>query len=287
MKKLVPMVVVAALLFSSAAFAEKVDPVGGWDQVWSFDTDATLVPGVPATLAGGASVSLNKAGASVAEISGGTYKFYDSDTTGVMSTFNWAGSNFDEDAAWTFDIKFRIPAGNTALRYNFFGYIRMPGAGKDMTWNFDHGSTGDGLYYRQHDTTWSTKISNETSGWHVLRVAHDVSAAFVRLWLDDVDAAFRNNAYTVMVDYGYDGFAIGAQSSGIKKNFEIDFIRFADEYVPGAPTGVKPADCAELRTQGYGIAADLNEDCYVNLEDLGVFVNNWLLCNDPTDQDCQ
>ena len=231
MKVLVSMVLVVGVLAISAAYGAQVNPAGGWDNAWEFDTASSL----PTTLADGASVSLNKAGASVAEISGDTYKFYDSSTTGVMSTFNWVGSNFDEGAAWTFDIKFRIPAGNTALRYNFYGSVRMPSKNKDMVWNFDHGSTGDGLYYRQHDTSWSSKISDEPSGWHVLRVTHDVGAGYVRLWLDDVDAAFRNNAYSSMVNYGYDGFTIGAQTSGIKKNFEIDYIRFADEYVAGAP----------------------------------------------------
>ena len=37
-----------------------------------------------------------------------------------------------------------------------------------------------------------------------------------------------------------------------------------------------PANCAEAISQGYGIAADLSGDCYVNWTDFGIFAGHWL-----------
>ncbi|MBN1392701.1 MAG: glycoside hydrolase family 88 protein [Sedimentisphaerales bacterium] len=41
--------------------------------------------------------------------------------------------------------------------------------------------------------------------------------------------------------------------------------------------------CAELQAGGYGLASDLNGDCYVNYEDLEVIANYWLsTCTEPS-----
>jgi lysophospholipase L1-like esterase len=73
-------------------------------------------------------------------------------------------------------------------------------------------------------------------------------------------------------------FNIGDGSSSFGGKVEIDYIAFT----PGAyaPVGVIPCDTF--------LAGDLNEDCYVNLLDLILLVNNWLECTDPADPvNCQ
>ena len=231
MKCAMMVILVLGMLLTSVAYAIQVDPTGGWDQYWDFSTDASL----PASLAAGATVSLTGS-PGLAEISGGMYQFGENSVS-ANSSFAWAGTQFNANANWTFDIKFRLTGPNRD-RYNFYGYVRIPTAGRDMAWNFDVGSSyysPSGLYFRQHDASWSTKINDDYSGWHVIRVTHDANAGYVRLWLDDVDDAFRNNAYGAMVNYGYDGFGMGGGTGAGPKNWEIDYIRFADEYVAGAP----------------------------------------------------
>jgi hypothetical protein len=44
--------------------------------------------------------------------------------------------------------------------------------------------------------------------------------------------------------------------------------------------------CAELITDGYGLAADFNGDCKVGLADFALLGLHWLQCNDPTNADC-
>jgi len=44
--------------------------------------------------------------------------------------------------------------------------------------------------------------------------------------------------------------------------------------------------CSDVIAYGYGLAGDINEDCYVNFEDLKLFLEDWLNCNNPEDPNC-
>lgn len=48
-----------------------------------------------------------------------------------------------------------------------------------------------------------------------------------------------------------------------------------------------PADCSQAADAGLTIAADINKDCRVDLADLSVIIQNWMMCMAPYDQDCQ
>jgi hypothetical protein len=52
-------------------------------------------------------------------------------------------------------------------------------------------------------------------------------------------------------------------------------------------TGSTPADCAQVRSQGYGLAADFSEDCYVDFADVAALAADWLGCTDPEDANCE
>jgi hypothetical protein len=45
-------------------------------------------------------------------------------------------------------------------------------------------------------------------------------------------------------------------------------------------------NCEGVHVKGYGLSGDIDEDCDVDIQDLSVLVNNWLLCNDPGDVLC-
>lgn len=47
-----------------------------------------------------------------------------------------------------------------------------------------------------------------------------------------------------------------------------------------------PISCDEVWQMGYGIDADLNTDCSVDLGDIAAFMKDWLKCNDPEDANC-
>lgn len=44
--------------------------------------------------------------------------------------------------------------------------------------------------------------------------------------------------------------------------------------------------CADVIAAGLGLFGDANEDCHVDLADFAEFAANWLLCNDPLDDNC-
>jgi hypothetical protein len=49
---------------------------------------------------------------------------------------------------------------------------------------------------------------------------------------------------------------------------------------------VVDANCAKVKLDGLLYKADLNEDCYVNINDFALMALNWLDCNDPEDAAC-
>lgn len=46
-------------------------------------------------------------------------------------------------------------------------------------------------------------------------------------------------------------------------------------------------NCQFVVDYGYGLASDLNDDCYVNWEDYVFLMADWMRCNDPLDPGCE
>ncbi len=47
-----------------------------------------------------------------------------------------------------------------------------------------------------------------------------------------------------------------------------------------------PSSCHSVWKYGLGLKQDLNRDCYVTIEDLVIFCENWIKCYNPTDPSC-
>jgi len=48
-----------------------------------------------------------------------------------------------------------------------------------------------------------------------------------------------------------------------------------------------PTTCSEAIAQGYGMELDFNDNCYIDLSDLRVFLIQWLQCMDPQEPLCE
>ena len=48
-----------------------------------------------------------------------------------------------------------------------------------------------------------------------------------------------------------------------------------------------PSNCSEAMAMGYSNIADVNNDCYVNLDDFSMFLLDWLRCMDPQGENCE
>lgn len=58
------------------------------------------------------------------------------------------------------------------------------------------------------------------------------------------------------------------------------------ENVFGAVVPTAASTCEEVWEYGQGLAADLNQDCYVNTSDYAMYLSDWITCNDPEDPEC-
>jgi hypothetical protein len=60
----------------------------------------------------------------------------------------------------------------------------------------------------------------------------------------------------------------------------------ACDFTAFSALGYLPSSCHGIWQSGFGINADLNQDCHVDLLDSVVFAEEWLKCNDPQNSVC-
>ena len=65
-----------------------------------------------------------------------------------------------------------------------------------------------------------------------------------------------------------------------------DVSRYQGPYTPPGPLA-DPASCANAWELGYGVKADINQDCIIDLNDFSVIFTDWMRCNDPVDSQCE
>lgn len=58
------------------------------------------------------------------------------------------------------------------------------------------------------------------------------------------------------------------------------------EYKELQVTFFTPDTCEEVVEGGFSLLADMNNDCYVNIEDIAIVATQWLVCNNPQDSNC-
>ncbi len=65
-----------------------------------------------------------------------------------------------------------------------------------------------------------------------------------------------------------------------------DMNNLVNAYVDGQIVATVPTYVLTCREIGKYYPGDINEDCYVDIQDLALFMQNWLDCNDPDNQNC-
>jgi len=66
----------------------------------------------------------------------------------------------------------------------------------------------------------------------------------------------------------------------------VDGNNYVNAYIDGQIVATAPTYILTCKGQGEYYPGDINEDCYVDIQDLVLFIQNWLNCNDPDNQDC-
>ena len=137
-----------------------------------------------------------------------------------------------------------------------------------------------------------------TGDVHYVRVYREVAGSDTGMFFDSFASAVVIEPSTCE-EVIYYGWSI---SSDIYQDCHVnfsDYSEFANEWLkcndPNDPNcdhtsfpdpNDPPSLCHGVWQSGYGIAADLNCDCYVDLLDIAVLADSWLKCNDPDDSNC-
>lgn len=88
--------------------------------------------------------------------------------------------------------------------------------------------------------------------------------------------------YGFFIDAGISQWGEGTRYYFYDSEYEVAGLRPAMTFTVDTP----PDTCAEVFTKGYALSADLNQDCYVEWADFGIFASQWQECVNPTDSGC-
>jgi len=120
-------------------------------------------------------------------------------------------------------------------------------------------------------------------GWHIYRVTcDDVDWNVYRYRYQGPDEPVYSGWLTTPVESSAaEVTALRLYGETDTTVFDLDYFRWTDHgaLLPGPPTECG-APGSEL------VQTDINDDCYVNTEDLTLFADEWLKCNNPEDPNC-
>jgi hypothetical protein len=152
-------------------------------------------------------------------------------------------------------------------------------------------------FYLQQSAAGTASVSSRQTGSTIFSVGAGITGGYriemdyndITLWYDSTGSipdgsgpalGKAAHGYTVATwsDFGggFGGFFRFAQT-GTTVNF--------DDFSMNMVADTQTQSCNELIASGQGLATDLNYDCYVDIDDMAIFVANWLACNNP--QGCQ
>ena len=124
-------------------------------------------------------------------------------------------------------------------------------------------------------------------------IAVSFNSGIARVYIDGVLAETTGFYWGASVAASTEGMSIadprgsGTLYGGIDNVFIFD-VSLSQEQIQALMTTNNAPESICRTIEGYGLtlSADLNSDCHVNIFDLEKFVNEWLLCLNPTDEFC-
>ena len=257
-------VMAVGICFASACMAQFADDfengVGNWEVSWwtgaTFISDSNGNPG--------------KAG------------YYSMGTnTGWIQVLPqpWTDAQLSGDYRFSADLKFKqndmecvvLARGNSLWTMDFYGVS----------------------FTKTHQADWKINIYGPYAGVGPVFTASNVPAGFVFHNSPDewnhVEVLVHGTRLEVTVNgtllYKGKGHSSrkltgrAAVRTGWFGKFEID-----NAFVESTPLS---GNCEDSILSGYGLKADINEDCYVDFTDFAYLVDRWALCIDPNVSECE
>jgi hypothetical protein len=160
-------------------------------------------------------------------------------------------------------------------------YDEIPGTpGKLYDVFFDFGGIflDDVHYLRVYRETVGADTGMFFDSFASAAVAEPNCCEEVALFAWSLDSDINSDCYVDFLDYAI--LISQWHKCNDPHNSDCDHTGFPD---PNQP----PSSCYGVWQSGFGMQADLNRDCYIDIMDLAEFASDWLRCNNPDDPVCE
>ncbi len=217
-----------------------------------------------------------------------------------LNGLRFENSEEDYSSGFEFEVpngEYLVTVGAGTVAWNVVGQLFMEGGGGLEGLTYSGTVNSDNLYVVDviPDTMWSD-VHGEFVSDGILTWTQDqdyekhrvMYYGQIRTW-----GYYNNNPYWFAAELLYlenqpvtvtDGkltvHGMAISDGGAGYDLVLNFIE-----VVRAPV-LPPANCNEVWQFGFGLDADFDQDCDVDLADLAEMVGNWLICNDPGDPSC-
>lgn len=154
----------------------------------------------------------------------------------------------------------------------------IPGKLYDAYFDFNGLFLGDVHYLRVYRETMGSDTGLFFDSFGSATVMEPNSCEGVALFGWNIGSDIYSDCYVNFSDYAI--LASRWHTCNDPNNADCDHTGFPD---PNQP----PSCCYGVWQSGFGVEADLNRDCYVDVLDLAEFAGDWLRCNNPDDAGCE
>ena len=183
--------------------------------------------------------------------------------------------------------------GNLSTQYGYALGTKSDGGGAPMWWYYGSGELSTGTTYIAEDnylTVYTLENSNEKN-LYVYHEDNGLVGQNAETGAQDINYTDEYTQYctvgTIFIDhssYGYYGNINGDIAEILVYDVVDEQLHLdVSTYMYGKYGIDLLPDCEDL---GSYWETDLNQDCYIDLEDLLIMVGNWLVCNNPQDPVC-
>ena len=150
------------------------------------------------------------------------------------------------------------------------------------------GATYSWWWQNNFGVYWSTENNPNPNKWYIIRATMRDGNSDGNIDSFDFEAFDINR--NLLFSRTANGFVDGSSSTQIDKialaatgTSSVAVVLF-DHLKISPEEGI--FNCEDVWDQGYGLQADVNFDCLVNLKDFAVVAADWLKCNIPSESEC-
>ncbi|AQQ08877.1 hypothetical protein L21SP3_00670 [Sedimentisphaera cyanobacteriorum] len=158
-----------------------------------------------------------------------------------------------------------------------------------------NGVPGKGGFLYDAEFDFSEKYSEPV---HYVKVYREVTASQSGMFFDSFRSAHTklpqtkaeviHYGWTILQDTNSDCYTDNVDFAQLAESWKICYDPQTSEFsqLPFEDPNSIPSSCHGVWQAGFGMEADINRDCTVNIQDLILFAEKFLTCTDPSNENC-